>query len=154
LIGEILNFLFVLPFLKEEAIIIFHDIGNQITKSGPKNTRRNWASYKMFNIIRGSKFYPSGNGILTKDIGAIKLDKNQFKYIHDYFRTLGGQWDYFPEEEHIKTMTKFIKTYYDKDCLVMFEETVKFNRKFVKNNPIYVRPLYDSISKKNFLKKK
>ena len=100
--GEILDFLIVLPFLKEEAIVIFHDIGNQITKAGPKGSRRNLAPYKIFNIIRGKKFYPSGKNILTKDIGAIKLDKNQFNYIHDYFRTLGGQWDYFPEEEHIK----------------------------------------------------
>lgn len=152
--GEILDFLFVLPFLKEEAIIIFHDIGNQITKSGGKNSRRNWAPYKIFNIIRGNKFYPSGKGILTKDIGAIKLEKNQFKYIYDYFRTLGGQWDYFPEESHIDLIRKFIKIYYDNDCSVMFEEAVKFNRKFVKNNPVYVRPLYNSISKRHFLNKK
>ena len=69
--GEILNFLIVLPFLKEEAIVIFHDIGNQITKAGSKGSRRNLAPYKIFNIIRGKKFYPSGKNILTKDIGAI-----------------------------------------------------------------------------------
>ena len=76
--GEILDFLIILPFLKEEAIIIFHDIANQITRAGGKNTRRNWAPYKIFNIIRGTKFYPSGNNILTKDIGAInkKINKN------------------------------------------------------------------------------
>ena len=152
--GEILDFLIVLPFLKEEAIVMFHDIGNQITKSDGKNSRRNWAPYKIFNIIKGKKFYPSGKGILTRDIGAIKLEKNQFKYIYDYFRTLGGQWDYFPEESHLDLIRKFIKIYYDNDCLVMFEETVKFNRKFVKNNPVYVRPLYTSISKKHFLNKK
>lgn len=152
--GEILDFLIVLPFLKEEAIVIFHDIGNQITKSGLKGSRRNWAPYKIFNIIRGKKFYPSGKNILTKDIGAIKLGKNQFNHIHDYFRSLGGQWDYFPEEEHIELMRKLIKQYYDNDCSIMFEETVKFNRKFVINNPVYVRHYYDSKSKKYFLKKK
>ena len=152
--GEILDFLIVLPFLKEEAIVIFHDIGNQITKSGPKNTRRNWAPYKIFNIIRGKKIFPSGNNILTNDIGAIKLEKNQIKYIHDYFGILGGQWDYFPEEEHINLIRKFIKMYYDNDCSIMFEETVRFNREFVKNNPVEVRPLYDSISKSHFLAKK
>ena len=152
--GEILDFLMVLPFLKEEAIVIFHDIGNQITKCGRKHSRRNFAPYKIFNIIRGTKFYPSGNYILTKDIGAIKLGINQYKYIHDYFRTLGGQWDYFPEEVHLKMLRKFIKTYYDNDCSLMFEETVKFNRVFVKNNPIYTRSIYNPISKKHFLEKK
>jgi len=152
--GEILDFLIALPFLKEEAVVIFHDIGNQITKSGGKDSRRNLAPYKIFNIIRGTKFYPSGNGLLTKDIGAIKLEKSQYKYIHDYFRTLGGQWDYFPEEAHIKMIRKFIKTYYDKDCSLMFEETVKFNRVFVKNNPVHIKAIYDSISKQHFLEKK
>jgi len=152
--GEILDFLIALPFLKEEAIVMFHDIGNQITKCGEKGSRRNFAPYKIFNIIRGTKIYPSGNNILTKDIGAIKLDKKQYKYIHDYFRALGGQWDYFPEEVHIKMIRKFIETYYDKDCLLMFEETVKFNRVFVKNNPVDIKAVYDSISKQHFLEKK
>jgi len=152
--GEIIDFLIALPFLKEEAVVMFHDIGNQITRSGRKGSRRNFAPYKIFNIIRGTKFYPSGDGILTKDIGAIKLEKNQSKYIHDYCRTLGGQWDYFPEEVHIEMIRKFIEANYDKDCLLMFEETVKFNRVFVKNNPVYVKAIYDSISKKHFLEKK
>ena len=40
--GEILDFLIVLPFLKENAIAIFHDIANQITI----NLKRNeWAPY-------------------------------------------------------------------------------------------------------------
>ena len=86
--GEILDFLIVFPFLKEGAIVGFHDIGNQITKSGNINTRREWAPYIIFNI-KGKKFLPSGNKILTHDIGAIKLERNQIKYIHDYCRAIG-----------------------------------------------------------------
>ena len=44
--------------------------------------------------------------------------------------------------------------YYDNECSIMFEETVRFNREFVKNNPVEVKPLYDSFSKQNFLAKK
>ena len=43
--GEIMDFLIVLPFLKEGAIVCFHDIGNQITKAGYKNSRKEWAPY-------------------------------------------------------------------------------------------------------------
>ena len=32
--GEILDFLIILPFLKDEAIVIFHDIANQIVEAG------------------------------------------------------------------------------------------------------------------------
>ena len=130
--GEILDFLMILPFLKEEAIIIFHDIANQITRS---ETRNEWAPYIIFNAIRGEKYLPSGNDILKQDIGAIKLEKNQKKYYHDYFRLLGGQWQYLPKENHINLFINFIKKYYDNECLIMFEEAVSFNKNFVKNNP-------------------
>ena len=90
--GEILDFLIILPFLKENAIVAFHDIANQMRFWGNKNTRREYAPYITFNIIRGGKLFPSGDKILTHDIGAIELEKKQYKYANDYFRALGGQW--------------------------------------------------------------
>ena len=129
--GEILDFIIVLPFLKENAIALFHDIANQITVA---NSRNEYAPYIIFNAIRGEKYLPSGPGILTKDIGAIRLDSNQKKYYHDYFRLLGGQWQYFPKEAHIEQVKRHFKKYYDNDCLTMFEEAVSFNRKFVQKN--------------------
>ena len=53
--GEIMDFLIVLPFLKKGAIVRFHDIANQITKAGKKNSRKEWALYLIFNLIRGKK---------------------------------------------------------------------------------------------------
>lgn len=139
--GEIMDFLIALPFLKSKAIIILHDIGNQITRS---KTRDEWAPYIIFNAIRGKKFYPSGNKILTQDIGAIKLERNQKLFYHDYFRLLGGQWQYFPKELHINSLRKYFSKYYDKDCITMFEEAVSFNREFVKNNPKFQLYKYNS----------
>ena len=135
--GEILDFLIILPFLNKGAVVVFHDIGNQITASKGKRHRREFAPYLIFNIIRGKKFLPSGKGILTKDIGAIKLEKNQEKYINDYFRALGGQWEYLPEEKDIYIIKELFKKYYNKECLIMFEEAISFNRIFLKNNPMY-----------------
>ena len=130
--GEILDFLIVLPFLKEGAIIIIHDIGNQITRGYQRNE---WAPYIIFNGIRGYKYLPSGNQILKHDIGAIQLEKNQYKYYKDYFRLLGGQWQYFPKEKYINHIRNYFKKYYDDDCLTIFEETVSFNRELVKRSP-------------------
>ena len=142
--GEILDFLIALPFLREGAIVGFHDIGNQITHAGKNNTRREWAPYIIFNIIKGKKYLPSGNKILTHDIGAIKLERNQIKYIHDYCRAIGGQWQYFPKEMHIQLFRNIFNKYYDKECNIIFEETVNFNRIFVKNNPLKNLYTYNS----------
>ena len=132
--GEILDFIMILPFLKEEAIVIIHDIDYQITNAKGKDMRYEWAPYLIFNIIRGEKYLPSGKGILNKDIGAIKLEKNQKKFIHDYCRALGGQWEYFPKEEHIKTIKNLFRTYHDNFCFNVLEESIEFNRQFVKDN--------------------
>jgi len=48
---------------------------------------------------------------------------------------LGGQWQYFPKEEYIEGIYEYLKRYYDNDCLTIYNETVKFNRKFVKEHP-------------------
>ena len=117
--GEILDFLMIFPFLKERALVGFHDIGHQINYAGWKDSRNEWAPYLIFNAIKGKKYLPSGRNILTQDIGFIRLDKNQYNYIHDYFRLLGGQWQYFPKEEHILIMKKFIQKYYDNECLII-----------------------------------
>lgn len=132
--GEILDFLIVLPFLKEEAIVVFHDIAKQMFTS----RRVECAPYLIFNGIRGQKYLPSGHDILTQNIGGIKLEKNQFRYHEEYFRILGGQWQYFPKEIHIKLIRKFFKKYYNKRCLTIFEEAIRFNRIFVKRNPHFI----------------
>ena len=129
--GEILDFIIALPFLKENAIVIIHDIANQLT---PYCRRNEWAPYKIYNGIRGEKFLPSGPGILTKDIGGVKLDKNQKKYYYEYFRLLEGQWQYYPKKVHIEEMKKYFKKYYDDNCLTMFEEATSFNKHFVRRN--------------------
>lgn len=133
--GEILDFLMILPFLREEAMVVFHDIDHQITCAKGKDMRNEWAPYIIFNIIRGEKYLPSGNRIFNKDIGAIKLEKNQKRFIHDYCRALGGQWQYFPEEKHIQSVINFFEKYYDNTCLTILKETVEFNRQFVFDNP-------------------
>ena len=97
--------------------------------------RNEWAPYIIFNSIRGKTYLPSGKNLLTHDIGAKKLDINQSQYFHDYFRVLGGQWQYFPKEEYIQEIYKYFKKYYDNACLNIFIETVNFNREFVKKYP-------------------
>ena len=133
--GEILDFIIVLPFLRENAIVGIHDIANQINAA---QDRKEFAPYIIFNMIRGKQYLPSGRTQLRQDIGIKILDSNQKKYYLDYFRSLGGQWQYFPKEKHISLIREYLKKYYDKDCLLMFDEAVEFNRQFVKRHPMHV----------------
>ena len=131
--GEILDFIITLPFLKERAIVGFHDIANQITSNSGRNE---WAPYIIYNVIRGKSYLPSGDFLLKHDIGIKILDKNQKRYHLEYFRALGGQWQYFPKEKHIELITEYFKKYYDNNCSLIFKEAVEFNRNFVKKHPM------------------
>jgi predicted O-methyltransferase YrrM len=55
--GEILDFIMVLPFVNEGAVIVIHDIANQITIARNNSLwvgkRNEWAPYIIFNSIRG-----------------------------------------------------------------------------------------------------
>ena len=52
--------------------------------------KRERAPYIIFNIVKGRKYLSTGNKLLLRDVGAIKLEKNKKKYIYDYFRALDG----------------------------------------------------------------
>ena len=131
--GEILDFVIVLPFLKEGAIVGFHDLAAQITSF--ENCRNEWAPYIIYNVIRGKSYLPSGNFLLKQNIGIKILEPNQKRYHQDYFRSLGGQWQYFPKEKYIELFIEYFKKYYDNNCLMIFKEAVDFNRVFVKKFP-------------------
>ena len=48
----------------------------------------------------------------------------------------GGKREYFLKEIHINAIRDFIKKYYDKICLSIYDDAINFNRYFTKNNKI------------------
>ena len=42
----------------------------------------------------------------------------------------------FSKKKHINLIRNLFNKYYDNDCLIMFEKAIKFNKYFVKNNPM------------------
>lgn len=127
----ILNFLVILPFLNNNAIICFIDKSDLVKNSRlyKKGKENDYSLYNLLNLIRGKKYFPSGNQISSRDVGAIRLDRNQFNYVHEYFRVLKGQWQYVPSEIHINKMKELFKKYYDDECLTMFEKAISLNIK-------------------------
>ena len=124
--GEILNFIEILPFLNENAILVLHDI--------------------LWHFYSKIKFYPSnvylypviyGNKVLLKNkngsignMGAIFLYKNQEQHYLDYFFLLFAFWEYIPKDNEIKDLRIFIKNFYKKD--ILFSLKKKNSLKFYK----------------------
>ena len=127
--GEMLNWLEVLPFLKEEAIVVLHDTFMMFTKGFPIHDKKNYSNNQLLCYIRGTLILPSyGDEVFSRNIGAIKLDKNQKNYYEQYFMALGNQWEGFPEEKDINILREYFKKYYNDKLVEIFDNAVKKNR--------------------------
>ena len=127
--GEMINWLEVLPFLKEEAIVVFHDAFLMFQETQPANSKNNYSNNQLLCYIRGTLILPSyGDEIFSRNIGATKLDKNQKKYYKHYFMALGNLWEGFPEEKDIEILRNHFKKYYNEKLIEIFDNAVKKNR--------------------------
>lgn len=110
--GEINDFLSVLPYLKENAIVCFHDIGASFNW-GLNFKPAYYCNDILFSCIKGEKILPRKNYTeFFPNIGAIKLDDNQKKNFIDYFFLLSLPWEYIPEKcDSQKLISHFQKHY-------------------------------------------
>ena len=75
--------------------------------------------------------------MFSRNIGAIKLSKNQNKYYKKYFLSLGNQWEYFPVEKDITILIReFYKKYYREKLVEIYDNAVEKNRQRLNKNNI------------------
>ena len=131
--GEIINLIEILPFLKENAIIILHDIVWHFSKEANSNKIISISSptLVLMSSLRGDKIILKDK-LNIENMGAIFLYQNQEKYYLDYFLLLLNFWEYMPSEKQIEELRVFIKKYYDKDLyLLIFESAIRNNKNYV-----------------------
>ena len=111
--GEVLDFIAVLPFLSEGAIVCLHDISlNQITED------ENIATNVLFNSVAGEKMLnllPEKNryGIDYPNIGAIRINGDTKRYMGNVLGILTLCWKYMPSEKELKLYRDLYCKYYD-----------------------------------------
>ena len=129
--GEMLNWLEVLPFLKEEAIVVFHDIYLQYYSIFAFTKKIiNFSNNQIYNYIRGELIFPSyGNEVFSRNIGGLKLFKNQKNYFKQYFLVLGTQWEYMPDENDLKILREFFLKYYGEKFVEIYDDAIAKNKK-------------------------
>ena len=127
--GEMLDWLMVLPFLKNGAIVVFHDAfvlynGNQVLRE-----KRHTPNNQLMCYIRGDLILPHyGNSVFERNIGALKLSSEQKQYYYQYFLALGIQWEYMPNEKELKIMRDFFMKYYGEKYVEVYDDAVKKNK--------------------------
>lgn len=129
--GEILDFLMVLPYLKKNAVVVFHDTClHYCMYSINPNADVNCL---LMSSIKGQKFQPKCNDI--PNIGAIVLDDDINDNIFDIFNLLILKWFYMINDEDYKFLLNFYEKHYDEYYINIFKAAYNYNKKlFEKNN--------------------
>ena len=141
--GELLDILMVFPFLKEDAIIIFHDV-NCHTLSGniaECNSLGLYTNNLLFSAIYGKKYVqgnfkknsPFPNQITDKtpyfpNIGAIGSCHETRKHFFEIFNLLTLKWTYLLTETEENSIITFLSKYYDNYFIEYIKEIFVYHR--------------------------
>ena len=127
--GEVLDFPVMLPYLKNGAIVVLHDvIFNQFGKTLGYATTVLFSAIcseeKFLNSMATDKNLPFS----YPNIGAFKIDKQTRKHIANVFLSLMVTWNYLPDEKQVEVYREFYKKYYPTELVTIFYETIRRNR--------------------------
>lgn len=129
--GEILDFLTVLPYLKENAILILHDTLLYAMEPYIYNFRYGCTTNgTLFSAIKGKKIHPNeGHFGNFGNIGAIILDSDIKDRVFDYIYLLTLPWSYLPTDLDIMYFQKLFSKNYDAKINEYFNGIVLGNSK-------------------------
>lgn len=137
--GEILDFLMVLPFLKDDAVVVFHDANFHTTTQ--KYTRiwgitNNLLMSSIYGIkLLQGNFIDRSSSINTDglrkpnfaNIGGIKLKKETKSHVWEIFNLLTIHWRYLLSSEDYEKVLAFIGKYYC-DYVEYFENVYRYHQ--------------------------
>ena len=128
--GEILDFLTVLPYLKDNAVVCMHDVSYHQTK--PQNAFA-YATGSLFCSVVADKilnFLPNDHETYKSkyaNIAAFQINSQTMKNIYNVFLALTLRWAYFPSNEQFNEYANFLQKNYSQDLYSIFIEAAKMN---------------------------
>jgi predicted O-methyltransferase YrrM len=132
---ETLNFLSVLPFLTDGAVVVLHDISLFLSQSYYRDMKDfpflSLATRFLFNSIAAEKTEPLvyQSGLHTKlvNIAAFQITQDTRKYIDGVFGSLVVPWAFIPDKRILDSIGKIIQTHYSPKQRKMFENAIRAN---------------------------
>ncbi|WP_304330923.1 class I SAM-dependent methyltransferase [Brachyspira innocens] len=130
--GEFLDILFILPYLKKNAILILHDTAYHSFNP------RSYTNGVLFSSLKGKKFTINENyfGAKFGNIGLIILDDDIKERIFDYFYLLTLPWNYMITKDDITISEEFILKHYGENYAKMFLNIALYYQEKINNTKI------------------
>lgn len=147
--GEMFDVLMVLPFLDDNAIIVFHDISlhtwyflNKKYLLAEKAITNNL----LMSAVTGKKLLPGNHGgEYFPNIAGININSDTKENVFEIFNLLMLRWGYLPTEKQEQEIMWFCEKYYDKYYIDYLRKVFLYQRTVTANDKHYRR--------KNTLKK-
>jgi predicted O-methyltransferase YrrM len=115
--GEILDFLMILPFLEDDAVVAFHDTAIHACHFLNKryfHGERCITNNLLMSSITGRKLIQGDRGgELFPNIAGIRLNKGTKENVFEIFNLLTVRWHYLPTERQEREIMAWFERYYD-----------------------------------------
>lgn len=131
--GEILDFLMVLPYLKKDATVVFHDTNLNARISENPQMYNRYTNNLLMSAITGEKLIPANIPYSSNydfvNIGAIVLTESSFKNVWEIFNIMTLKWNYIPKDEELTKLTNLFKKYYGQYYSDYFSKVISFQQR-------------------------
>ncbi|MBR4152973.1 MAG: class I SAM-dependent methyltransferase [Selenomonadaceae bacterium] len=128
--GELLDFPVMLPYLKDNAIVVLHDVSlNQ--RNDPHHTPDSYATCLLLSAVTAPEKFlnsPKTDTFSYPNIGAFRVDESTRAHIDNVFMALMLTWHYLPKDDEVKIYREFYQKHYPEELVTIFDETVRLNR--------------------------
>lgn len=118
--GELLDFLCILPYLRDGAIVVMHDI--TLNFDGNRDA---FATKIILDSAFGEKYYNYSDKVLN--IAALKINEDTRRYAANLFSAFSITWTDFPSDLELEHYRKNYEKYYDEECIELFDIFQNFN---------------------------
>ncbi|WP_290656224.1 class I SAM-dependent methyltransferase [Anaerovibrio sp.] len=140
---ESLNFISVLPYLNDNAVVIFHDLAlfTRFSKFD-KFPGMSLANKLAYDTIVGKKIEPGGKEYLDfnlgiPSIGAVQISSDTRKYVDNIFNMLFFPWAGFFVADYIFDVADVVRKKYSSKLLQKFCDAVSLNARLHYNEMEY-----------------
>lgn len=134
--GEMLDFLAVLPWLKDGAVVVLHDIF--LNHYAPEEIN-SYATRVLLSSVTGEKIIGRGNDGFGDYIGlgVFRITSDTRKYIEDLFCAMMLTWQYMPDLEQIEVYRGWFSRIYANDLLEEFNTAIEINKNTLSGKESY-----------------
>ena len=122
--GEVLDFLTILPILKNGTVVVLHDVAWHL-KGRLDFT---YATGLLYSNVCAEVKYINHDNNRYPNIAAFVIDDNTHRNIDDLFLSLTVTWAYIPDKRQIDEYRASLNRYFDKRQVEFFDEILRMQK--------------------------